>query len=92
VEAGKEVRPGLQENDARLRRIDIPEVALQCKARKFSDRPGEFHSCGPAADEHDGQQAPSEVRIGATLRMLKFSSTAPKQPWTNSRIANAPLQ
>src|ERR1700726_3134110 len=52
VEAGKEVRPGLQENDARLRRIDIPEVALQCKARKFSDRPGEFYSCGPAADEH----------------------------------------
>jgi len=36
VEAGKQVRPSLQENDAPIFRASVQ------RARKFSDRPSEF--------------------------------------------------
>ena len=71
METGQKLRSSFQENDTRFRRIDVPEIAFQCKARQFSDRPGKFYSCGPAANEHDRQQAPSEVGVGAILRVLK---------------------
>ena len=71
METGQQLRPGFYENDACLCRINVPEIAFQRKARQFSGRPGKLYSCGPAADEHEGQQAPSKVRIGAILRVLK---------------------
>src|SRR3954470_1859126 len=71
VETGQQVRPSFEKNNASRCRINVPEIAFQCKARQFSDRSGKFYSCGPAADEYDGQQAPSKVRVEAILRVLK---------------------
>jgi len=48
------VRPSFEKNNASRCRINVPEIASQCKARQFSDRSGKFYSCGPAADEYDG--------------------------------------
>ena len=45
------MRPSFEKNNASRCRINVPEIASQCKARQFSDRSGKFYSCGPTADE-----------------------------------------
>src|SRR5262249_33936756 len=50
----QQARTAFDQNDARGRRVDMPEVAGECCLCQFGERAGELDAGRPAADDHKG--------------------------------------
>ena len=64
TEAAQDVVAALDEDDAGLPRIDVPEVVLDGAPGEFDDLPGQLHPRGPRADDHKRHPRLHGVRIG----------------------------
>ena len=67
-EAREETGPALEEDHARVRRIDGAEVPGDGVAGDLREGAGQLHSGGPAAHDHEGEQGGA---LGAVLRALR---------------------
>ena len=67
----EDARPGLDEDDARVPRVDRPEVEHEHVPRDLGDRPGELDAGRAAADEDERQQRAAPRGIGLALGLLE---------------------
>ena len=56
IETGQDARAGLDQNDARGARVDMPEILAQILMRQLGDGAGEFDAGRTGADDDEGQQ------------------------------------
>ena len=74
--AVQDLWPRLDEQHARLARIDGAEVPRQRIARQVGDRPGQFDAGRTAADDHEGEQRLEPRRVGFALGFLERQKDA----------------
>ena len=59
--------PGLEEDDARLRRVDQAEVARDGLARDLAESARQLDAGGSAAHDHERQQGPLHGAVALAL-------------------------
>src|SRR6185437_752803 len=69
--AREKARPGFEQDDARLLRVDMPEIARQRLVRELGDGSGELDSGRAAADHDEGQQRGAARRIATGFGLLE---------------------
>jgi hypothetical protein len=55
----------------RCLRVDVAEVAGQCRVREFGERSGHLHAGRPGADQDKGQQALAYRRVRHGFRLFE---------------------
>src|SRR5690606_11071506 len=69
---GKDLRGALDEDDARLGRVDAAEVVAEGVARKFGDGAGHLDARGPGADDDERQPPPHGHASNGAARAEEF--------------------
>ena len=86
-EGGQHAWPGLDEQDARLARIDVAKVAGQRMPRDFRERAREFRARGSGADHGERQAGIALGRIGRGFRLFESGQhAAPDQERVVERL------
>ena len=86
-EGGQHARPGLDEQDARLARIDVAKVAGQRVPRDFRERAREFRARGSGADHGEREAGIAFGRIGGGFRLFECGQhAAPDQERVVERL------
>ena len=67
----QDTRASIDEEHARLRRVDVVEVAVQHGARELGEISREFHARRSAAYDDDTHQIDAALDIGLRLRLLE---------------------
>ena len=71
VEGRKDSRSGLNQDDARQGRVDVPKISGQGKATHLADRPGELDTCRTPAHDREGQKRPLVLGPGLLFSLLE---------------------
>ena len=74
--ARQDSRAGLDENDASLARIDVPEVVDEDLSGDLGDGAGELDAGRAAAHDREGQQSASALEIGLPVGLLEGEKNA----------------
>src|SRR6202020_1137744 len=75
-ESGQDARTGLDQNDARLTRVDVAEMGGERRLRQLSDCAGELDSRRASADDDEGHERRALLRVGLALRLLEGEQNA----------------
>ena len=76
-EGREHTRPGLDEDDFGLARVDGAKVADQHGSRDVGERARELHAGGAAADDHEGHEGSARRVVRLVLRPLECQEHAP---------------
>jgi hypothetical protein len=79
AERGKHDRGGVEQDDPRGRRVDVPEVLAQRAVRQLGDLPGHLHAGRAGADDDEGQQPVDLGLVGGELGELEGTEDATAQ-------------